>query len=230
MKTLTLAMISGLLLASSSLESKAQDGACLASFNIPKQNQDKPITSYGWLPGYQPAAGTLTCKAAEALRTNLYVRNREAIEATVSSDRAQYIANLEQASKSLAQKIAELRGKISANETAAALQTAAEVVLYELTKVGTMIACLAPEPAVSKLTCAAGLIKTGLDTVKIASGQIVKNEFKAIADRAQSELEQLNKELEVTKAKLKESEMPAVRSQATSLFTGLCQAVRTDCL
>lgn len=230
MKTLTLAMISGLLLASSSLESNAQGGACLATFNIPKQNQDKPITNYVWLPGYQPAAGTLTCKAAEALRTNLYVRNREAIEAAVSSDRAQYIASLEQASKSLAQKIAALRGKISANETAAALQTAAEVVLYELTKVGTMIACLAPEPAASKVTCAAGLIKTGLDTVKIATGQIANNEFKAIADRSQSELEQLNKELELIKAKLKESEMPAVRSQATSLFTGLCQAVKTDCL
>src|SRR4051794_40498500 len=93
------------------LSASAQN-SCLRSFNIPVEKRDAPIKNYLWLPGYKDTIGSLTCSSADALRSNLYEHNRDALERAVASDRLNYIAALEVSVKSLEKRISELRNKI----------------------------------------------------------------------------------------------------------------------
>jgi len=51
---------------------------------------------------------------------------------------------------------------------------------------------------------------------------MTKNEFKDIADRSEQELEKLKKTLDEVRTKLKDSDIPALKTRAVTLFSGLC--------
>jgi hypothetical protein len=133
------------------------------------------------------------------------------------------------ASSAVNENIANLQAKAVRNETAAAMQTVAEVISYELTKATVLISCSAPEPTVTKLVCAGGLMKVAIDTVNIANGQILNNSFKSYADQAKQQASSLQKELESLKQKLKDKDVPENNKRAADIFIGLCQTIKDEC-
>jgi hypothetical protein len=196
---------------------------CLQSFNVKKKT-----VVIDWL-GAQ-GGKVMQCEAAEKLRAAIYLQNKAYFDQLGNGTPAVYVAAGDATVADLEKKIADLEKKIQTNETLSGLQIAAEVVIYEINKAAAIVSCMAPEPVVSKIFCAAALYSTASDTYKIMSGEITKNNFAEIAVRARSDLKTSKEQLAVVKAKLKSQDMPTVTKNLSAMFVGYCQAIRRDCL
>ncbi len=197
---------------------------CFSNFNVKNK-----IVTIDWIAGVGTGK-VMQCEAAEKIRIEVYTKNKEYFNEIGAGNPVAYISTAEKSVSDLKNKIEILESKVKSNDTLASLQISAELVLYEINKAAAIISCIAPEGVFSKLFCAAALASTANDTYKIATGNIAKNDFADIAQRARNELGTARTQLQELKTKLKADSMSVVSRNFSAMFFGYCQSIKRDCL
>jgi hypothetical protein len=188
------------------------------------------VTNFSWfIYGNEGRLQSLSCKAAELLREDLFLSGANAINEKAFNDLQAYKSDAKKHHDSLVQQINAAKAAINGGQAGAGALL--QVAIYEFNKATTLISCLAPDPtAASKALCAvllAILAKDTHDLVTNPGGQA--NMQKMIADLEQ-ELAKLETEYQRVISLGAAMGLSEAAQRRKQMFDAMCQSIKQSCL
>ncbi|MBR1069422.1 hypothetical protein ABIF66_000037 [Bradyrhizobium japonicum] len=208
-------------------EAQAQSG-CLSSLNV---DPKKSLTLFGWLPdGNGTGVSSMSCLAAERMRTRIFVDYLQASQDTVFGSPSQYNSELTARRNSLLQKRDELKTKLGDGSTRAAVVAVSKVAWYETVKFFTILACVAPEPTgLTKAGCVVGVIDVIKTTVGLGD-DLTDADIRQQLSLIEKNLADLEPVYKAALQNNNQAKVNTAKAKFTSAFNGLCQAIKQQCL
>jgi hypothetical protein len=201
---------------------------CLASFHV---DLHKSLTFFGWLPdGSGAGVSSMSCVAAENMRVRIFVDYLGGSQDTIFSSPHQYTDELTRRHDALIQKRDELRQKLDSGSDLGALRAVGKVLWYESEKFFTILACVAADPEpLTKAGCVVGLIDVVRATADLGDSMSL-SDIKQQLTLIQNNLADIEPLYQARIHDVNQTKVNSARAKFSSAFTGLCQAVKQQCL
>lgn len=199
------------------------DPSCNVTYNV---DPDKVIVSFDWVPGTGGGLEPMSCVAAETLRSEIF---QSGLDTSYLASQSSLVSELEALLREIDRKNQELKDKLKRDEVLTAGNAAAKSLIYSLSKAGTIVACLSPDPF-TKVFCFAGIAGTAYGTHALLTGDFSEPVTLPDTERVQSDLDRLRRAKQELEAKLDDEYLASMRNQQYDMFVALCHAVRENCL
>jgi hypothetical protein len=188
------------------------------------------VTNFSWfLYGNDGRLQSLSCKAAEALREDLFLSGANAINEKAFNDLQAYKSDAKKHHDSLLQQINAAKAAVNGGQAGA--KALLQVAIYEFNKTTTLITCLAPDPtAATKTLCAVLLAILGKDTHDLVTdpgGQASMQKMLADLEQELSKLETEYRRVISLGAAIGLSDAAQRRKQ---MYDAMCQSIKQSCL
>ncbi|WP_092163386.1 hypothetical protein [Bosea sp. CRIB-10] len=213
--------------ASFSNNAEAQSGGCLASFNV---DSGKTLNYFGWLPTKSsPGLSSMSCGAADALRTEIFVKYVEVIRAKALTPSA-YAAELSARRRTLIQQRDDLRKSLDSKASIEAATTIGKVASFEVAKTSMLLGCFAPETGVGAVVCARGIVMTFVTGWNLFKRNVTDAQLRAYLNTLDQYIADTQAAYDRETKRTSPAEIQKVAENAAQAFAGLCKAIQEYCL